>query len=553
MIQLSENQQTAFQFIIEHLSGTQPVLLEGSAGTGKTTLTKHICNYYNRQNKTPVCAIAPTHKSKKVVRNVLNQGALLPVAAFTVASALNKVREHSFVATKKYSGGNSQKLSSYGLFIIDEISMINDEDLQKLLAFAAKFGKKVLLIGDSNQIPCPSAKYDFEESYMQKKDNYAFTNPYIKKVCLTQIVRQAEGSPILALACFIRDHLLTDMPFPYIIHTTQYPNCIPYSQAYETFKAHYTPTNTNSCRVIAYTNQSVKAHNQEIRALCGYEEDYVVGELLTGYVNVGWPELIIENGEDYLITKIARTSSHSVGSFRGLSGRLLDLVVADTKQRVQSQFFIQYNDPANYAFMSALIELAEKVNKPGSTKQDFRNYSVLKNRVIFMEDIYKMDGVIYTEHSFKESHPLLFVNVNELISPQSFEPIESKLAHKINTTYAHIIEARIADRHKTLGDSENLADRFMMIEKDMYYGYSITAHKSQGSTYDAVVVDEMDFQKISDKWNYKYDLMEMRTKEKNQLRYVAYTRAKQHLYILYNFAKEGGPNDEGEEDEEEMK
>ena len=273
MIQLSENQETAFQFITQHLSGTQPILLEGSAGTGKTTLTKHICSYYNRQSNTPVCAIAPTHKSKKVIRNMLNQCTLVPVTAFTVASALNKVREHSFVATKKYSGGNSQKLSSYGLFIIDEISMISDEDMQRLLAFAAKLGKKVLLIGDSNQIPCPSAKYNITEDAIEKRDSYVFTAPYIKKVCLTQIVRQAEGSPILKLACFIRDHLLTDLPFPFIVHSTQFENCIPYSQAYDTFKRHYDSSNINSCRMIAYTNHSVKTHNQEIRAMYGYEED----------------------------------------------------------------------------------------------------------------------------------------------------------------------------------------------------------------------------------------------------------------------------------------
>ena len=216
-------------------------------------------------------------------------------------------------------------------------------------------------------------------------------------------------------------------------------------------------------------------------------------------------------------------------------------------------FFIQFNDPANLPFMNKLIELGEIVNQRNSTKQDYLNYMRLKNGVIFTEDIYKMNDIIYTENSFKESHPLLFVHINEVLQHDYTIMEESKLVKKIQTKYVNLIEERNADKMKALGDSETLADRFKMIEKDMYYGYAITAHKSQGSTYENVVVDEMDFQKISNKWNYKYDKMEMRIKEKNQLRYVAYTRAKTNLFLLYNFGSSSGPGlDDTEAEEVEM-
>lgn len=68
MIELSESQKSAFDYIIENLPIKKVILLEGSAGTGKTTLTKYICNYYNEKKNTMVCAIAPTHKSKKVIK-----------------------------------------------------------------------------------------------------------------------------------------------------------------------------------------------------------------------------------------------------------------------------------------------------------------------------------------------------------------------------------------------------------------------------------------------------------------------------------------------------
>jgi len=59
-------------------------------------------------------------------------------------------------------------------------------------------------------------------------------------------------------------------------------------------------------------------------------------------------------------------------------------------------------------------------------------------------------------------------------------------------------------------------------------------------------VDEPDFQKIANRWNYKYNKLETRVKEKNQLRYVAYTRAKTGLYIIYQEDEEDKPEYDGE-------
>ena len=152
----------------------------------------------------------------------------------------------------------------------------------------------------------------------------------------------------------------------------------------------------------------------------------------------------------------------------------------------------------------------------------------LRNNVLFMEDIYKYDDVIYTETTFKEKHLLLFTNVNEILENGKIK--KSLLTDKIRENYMEIITDRIID-NKIIGVNELLADKYKVIEKDIYYGYALTAHKSQGSTYENVIVDEADFQKIYNRWNYKYNILESRIKEKNQLRYVAYTRAKNNLFI----------------------
>ncbi len=530
MLRLSDNQQEAFNYIVSNLSSERVILLEGSAGTGKSTLTKSICNYYNMEKNVSVCAIAPTHKSKKIIKNILNTDTIIPISALTVASALGKIKEHSYVGSKVYSSGNNKKLSSFGLFIIDEVSMIRDEDLQLIISFVMKNNKQLLIIGDSNQIPCPTAKF-IVTNVIEKADSYIFKCEEITKICLSEIVRQSADSPIIRIATYVKNHLYEDIHFTKMIDDTNFTNLISYSEIYNVFIEHYMQGSVNSCRIIAYTNSSVKTHNMEVRNAMGYEDEFVIGELLTGYSNVGWPELRIENGEDYYINTIRPTTNHSISKFNGLVGKIIQLEICDTKTLVPHLFFININHPQNNLFMHHLISLGEKLNSHYSTKDDYRKYMELKECVIFLEDIYRYEDKIYTEMSFKESHPLLFTNVNEVIT-NDYVVKENLITTKINTAYSDIITQRTNDKYKPLGDSEKLADRYKVIEKDIYYGYSITAHKSQGSTYYSVIADEPDFDKICNRWNFRYNKLEHRIKEKNQLRYVAYTRAKHLLYIV---------------------
>lgn len=534
-MQLNESQSKAFNYIIHHLQEKKVILMEGSAGTGKTTLTKSICNYYRKNKNISVCAIAPTHKSKKIIKNVLNENTLIPISAMTVASALGKIKEHSYVGTKNYSNGSNKKLSSYRMFIIDEVSMISDCDLKIIINYVLNNNKQLLIIGDKNQIPCPNAKYNIS-NVVEKMDSFIFTDENTSKITLTEIVRQSLNSPIIKVACFVKDNLQNDETFEKMVKESEFTDIIQYSDMYNIFQKYYIQGEVNSCRIIAYTNSSVKTHNLEVRNHLDYNEDYVIGELLTGYSNIGFPELLIENGEDYYIKTIRETVVHSVGRYKGLSGKLIDLIVSGTKVIIPSLFFINIHDSNNTLIILKLIELAEKINEIHSTKKDYLNYMELKNSVIFSEDIYNYEGTIFTETTFKETHSLLFVRVNEIIENNVVK--KTTLSEKIMTIYPLLIDSRIEDIYKNYSDSEMFADKYKVIEKDIYYGYSITAHKSQGSTYNSVIVDEPDFEKIRNRWNFKYNKMETRIKEKNQIRYVSYTRARENLFIVYEKEQE---------------
>jgi len=64
---------------------------------------------------------------------------------------------------------------------------------------------------------------------------------------------------------------------------------------------------------------------------------------------------------------------------------------------------------------------------------------------------------------------------------------------------------------------------FLRRYADVMYGYSITAHKAQGSTYDTVFLLEDD---IDVNWNIV---------ERNRIKYTAYTRSSRKLYVIKRF------------------
>lgn len=523
MLTLTDQQQTAFDLIVNTFENEAVFLLHGAGGVGKSAMTRYICNYYAKKEYS-IVGICQTHKGKRVLDNFLNEKKILPITTFTVASFLGKLREHGYVGSKAYSNPTAKKFNNYKLFILDEVSMVEDKDLHFIINYIRKNNKKLLVLGDAYQIPCVTAGYMVVNDIAEKKNSFIFTDDSIAKFELTDIIRQNKNSPILELTKFVRENINT----PFELQQTGYKYIISCEEAYQKY-VDYLIKYPTSCKIITYTNQSVKQHNQEIRKYLGYKETLVVNDILTGYNNVGWPELIIENGRDYLITRVLQTMTHTIDKYKNLSGYLVDLMTVDTKVKIPNMFFIQVHDDNNYEFMNELVKRAEAVNRKYSTKLDYLSYTALKYKVLFLEDLYKFNGEIYSEFDFKEAHPLLSTKVDDVIKNKQL--IHSKLSEKINTSYEDIINNRLLD-DKIISESETLAEQFRVGEKDIYYGLVITSHKCQGSTYDCVFVDDRDFNIIQDRYNYKLEMMESKVREKNQLKYVAYSRSREHLYII---------------------
>ena len=157
----------------------------GSSGTGKTTLTKYIVDHIINIG-IAVVAVAPTHKARRVLSIKLNTDRLFDIPSYTTASMLGKMREHTYIGSHKYKSSSKEKMDQFDCFILDEISMVSDKDLDEIIDYICEEDKKLILIGDNCQIPAPNQKLVKNNNICYKPDSSAFDieNLYVSCVRL---------------------------------------------------------------------------------------------------------------------------------------------------------------------------------------------------------------------------------------------------------------------------------------------------------------------------------------------------------------------------------
>jgi hypothetical protein len=129
---------------LEQLANSRISVLIGSAGTGKTTLLSVLCNYPQISNA-GVLLLAPTGKAR--VQMEKRTG----VRAQTIAQFLRPSGRYR-TNTQLYRTSDSDKLQGPKTVIIDECSMLTEEQLAATLdAFTGV--ERLILVGDPRQLP----------------------------------------------------------------------------------------------------------------------------------------------------------------------------------------------------------------------------------------------------------------------------------------------------------------------------------------------------------------------------------------------------------------
>jgi exodeoxyribonuclease-5 len=158
-------------------SGTPPVFrLFGYAGTGKTTLARHIAEGIDGEVK----FAAFTGKAASVMRS---KGC---DKASTIHSLIYRARE-SGEEVPSFDLWDDAPASKADLIIIDECSMVDAELGRDLMSF----GVPVLVLGDPAQLPPIQGGGFFTQAEPD--------------VMLTEVHRQAQDDPIIRLSMQIRD------------------------------------------------------------------------------------------------------------------------------------------------------------------------------------------------------------------------------------------------------------------------------------------------------------------------------------------------------------
>lgn len=174
----SPQQDAALKAVADWLRrGDRPVFrLFGYAGTGKTTLAKHIAENVDGE----VAFGAYTGKAALVLRT---KGC---TDASTIHSMIYRSRE-SDENGPQFVLNRQSPASKADLIIIDECSMVDEELGRDLLSF----GQPVLVLGDPAQLPPVKGGGFFTEGEPD--------------VMLTEVHRQAKDNPIIHLSMMVRE------------------------------------------------------------------------------------------------------------------------------------------------------------------------------------------------------------------------------------------------------------------------------------------------------------------------------------------------------------
>lgn len=440
--------------------------LIGPAGTGKTYLVKALIKNCNLTYSS-IGLSAPTHKACRV----LNESIKLPnIKTNSLQSdlglKLNFDVEKFDINNPPFDPKGRIKISDFKVYIVDESSMIN-RDLQTFLEKICKTNKcKIIYIGDEFQLP-------------PINENYSPALRGIKVSKLTQIVRQGDDNPVSELLPMLRydvEHNSTTFLNYISKNKTKFNSdytkgyCVCNQQEFEQnilvyFNDEKLTKNVDYVKIIAYTNPVVSGWNKYIR------------------------QTIIKDSDKSILTQ------H-------------DLILS------YSTLINQFND--------AIIKNSEEY--------------IIKDIVNYVHPKYELKGFLVKFVAIYGGHvttPLFIIDHTDRFTIQRYITISNELINAAKTANSKIRAQKWRDYYQFKEDCLLLTPIFksdgktILYNKSLDYGFSLTTHKAQGSTFENVFVDVNNI--VFDRLGHiRGDI-----KQINRSLYTACSRCKNKLYLRF--------------------
>lgn len=281
----TQEQAHALEVFAEFLTDRDPhvvMLLRGSAGTGKTTLSGAIVRTLKEIHQ-KVMLLAPTGRAAKVFS--LNSGS----PAYTIHRRI--YREKSFSGVEGQFNLNDN-LYTDTLFMVDEASMIANMGLggmsfgsgcllDDLVHFVYQGrNDRLLLIGDKAQLP-PVGEEESPALHAAMLEGYGLK---VYECDLNEVLRQSEKSGILYNATMIRQMIthddITQLPK---IHFAGYSDIkpMPGAELIEALADSYHHVGLDDTIVVTRSNKRANIFNQGIRNMVlDREEELSQGDIL---------------------------------------------------------------------------------------------------------------------------------------------------------------------------------------------------------------------------------------------------------------------------------
>lgn len=468
-MELSNSQKEAevhlLKFIFNIDRSNNLFLLTGSAGTGKSTLISHILNDI-KFNKKKIVFSATTNKAVSILEKMgTEKFKEREVVYLTIQKLLNIRRKIDKDGNELFQPDQNIKkaksIFNYDIIVIDESSMINQEMMNEIFKLRNRIKGKIIFLGDRAQLPPVN---EIQSSVF---------NQDIPKYELLEIMRY-KGNLVL-LANKFRDLVFNrDLKLKFKEYKDKniktFKNYDKWISSYsKKLEKHLEKENFNFENIpifLVYTNQVCAKINQDVRNILfsGCDNKYNIGEV------------IIFNNYYY----------HFPTETKYYTSQKMQIKGIEKKKYNWDNFILKLLEQLDTIFAKFLIK-----NTDCNVDMDiFKKFIFSKLDDVF-KDIQEVDVQYYDIIVQNEKN--IFVLSDK--SKQQFNSIVELVKNNVKKFKKYILK-----RYKDFEEIKILIDALMLniweffylnvldTFADISYGYCITTHKSQGSTFNNVYI-----------------------------------------------------------------
>lgn len=450
----------AVSFLKTNTDPTQYYVIEGKAGTGKTTIAKEILKEFEDEQ---IYVAAVSHKAKGVIKSSFGDDTR-GKKFFSIAGLLGmKGINDNDTQTTKFQVGLKVPLldNPPALLVIDEASMITEDVLKKIIDINSSLSRpfQMLFLGDIGQIqPIRDEQSEFYRTHkdLLNKKSDIFNSKHKSK--LITRVRQGEANPILPYADYFWENSQKENPE---LNPTQH--IVRNNQI----------TDNGS---LLFSNSEAEVLNSVIKA--------------------------VRNAVEKGLTNHVKIVTYHVNEKTELNQKIHEALFGKDSDYSNGDMLI-LNSPYDLPDVNATMENSSEIQIKSIQDTDVDEFGV---HTLYLET----NGTAYTRTGNEQKDCVIqVVSRNDIgLYNQKLQELASYAKRQTNR----------ALKKQAWSDFWEYKGRYA----DVDFGYAITAHKSQGSTYDIVVVDEKDIMGTTATSN----------QEKSELIYTALTRPRKTAIVI---------------------